>query len=211
MDVALEYFHALLKLRISTLCKHLRNKAYVQDSDSHQNALRSVIYYELLSDELWLTLGHQKNVINAMENYLAGEEYDLFPDTEINEKETIYQYCQAYFERVDCPLGTSTVELKEWVATHADRQQIEREGFDEFFPNVDFLMSVVSETGDEQLRPVTDAELFSSKAKGFLRDIEDSNALDEFNQRMRRAHELLKAEAAVADVLTVMEGGCKPE
>ena len=208
MDSTIRYLLSELNINVSILCKQLRNKTYPKGSDSLQTTLQNVTYFLLLSDELRLILTHRSAVIIAIERYLKGEEYNALVKTNPVENVSIYQYCQVFFEQVECPLGSSTDELKGWVATHPDRQQVVRKEFDKFFPNVNLLLS---EDEHEQLRLVSDAELFNFRTDSFLRDIEYSNALDEFNQRMQKAYSLLKAEVAVGDVLVLMKGEEKPQ
>lgn len=205
MIKTLAFLRDQLKLDINSLCRQLRSKVYPVGSDAHQGALKNLLFCVLLVDELDLLFIHRLGLIKAMKLHLAGEAFISFP-VPLGQKVTIYQYCRMYFESVNCPLGSATNELSQWVSTYAERQQQRRKGFDEFFPNLDFLTLEKNETGEDQLRAVTDAELFESKTQGFLRDIEASNALEEFNQRMNQAYQLLKEEAPIVDILSLVMG-----
>ncbi len=208
MIATLDYLETELRIYISTICQHLRNKAYIAGSEPHQNALKNLFYFALLADELGLLLGHHKNAVESIERYLIGDAFHPYSE---DEHTTIHQYCLTFFEKVECPLGSATDELKSWIVMRAERQQSLREGFEEFFPNLDFLTTERDEAGEEQLVPVTNAELFNSKTQGFLRDIEASNVLEEFNQRMNKAYELLKEEAPIVNILSILKGEQDPE
>lgn len=203
MRETLEYLHSDLKSSIATFCHHLRNKSYPAGSDALQLALTNMVYYQLLENELGLILDHHSHVINGIRLYLTGHSFN---DYQESSNQSIYEYCQRFFSEVDCPLGSSSDELTRWISTHADRQQLTRESFEDYFPNLEFLFSHTSEEGIDQVRQIIDAELFNAKARGFLRDIEASNALEEFNQRMRLANRMLEANQSIAEVLVVIEG-----
>ncbi|WP_461129720.1 hypothetical protein [Spirosoma aerophilum] len=194
MKTTLDYLQAELHLRISTLCMHLRNKAYPQKSQAIYDAMSSLVYFQILVDELDKILWHLEQLNIALNKALVGENFNATGD----EDATIYEYCLFYF-RTECGLGTSTPELSHYVATHADRNQTLRRGFYSFFSDID--MQVADEG---ELRPVTDAELFEANTESFLRDIEASNSLIEFNQFMATIKAMLEAEAPVADILTTL-------
>lgn len=135
--ITIKHLNSALRLNISTLCSRLRNKEYVAGSEPHQNALNNLLYFELMADELNILLGHRQSLIKAIEQYLIGEEFD--PKSSGGNARSIYQYCLMYFDNVECPLGSSTSELKAWVAMYTDMQRRLEEGYKEFFPNLDFL------------------------------------------------------------------------
>jgi hypothetical protein len=203
MRNTLEYLKAELNVNISTICHHLRNRAYPQNSEAQYNAMSSLVYYQVLVDELKNLLYSQSQLIESLEKCLRGELYDIeYVDSD--EQEPIHDFCLTRFEG-EFALGSCTPELAQWVATHADRQQDLRQIFYAYFPDVKLSVAEADETGAIDFRPASDAEKFESDTTGFLRDIETSNALIEFNQLMQQVKELLIAKAPVAQVLTVLK------
>lgn len=199
MKVTLEYLKAELKLDVATLCMHLRNKAYPQKSQDLYNAMSSLVYYQILADELNRLLHNHTLLIESLEAFLKGEEYDLYGTDE--EPEPIHQYCLHYFTQSDCSLGSATPELSQWVATHADRQQKLIQGLYSFFPDIQMHVAEEDEAGEVEFRPATDTERFKSETESLLRNIETSNALEEFNQLMQEVRRLLETESPVENVL----------
>ena len=203
MKVILRYLLAELKINISTLCHHLRSKAYAQNSEELYNAMSSMIFFQLLADELNQLLFANEQLITAMEKYVKGEKYEGYVK-DLEDQEPIYDFCLGYF-RGSLPLGSATTELTQWVATHADRNQTIRKGFYSFFPDIEFKVEERDESGAVELRPASEAEKFESDTQGFLRDIEASNALVEFNQLMQQTQQLLDHRAPIADILMILK------
>jgi len=144
-----------------------------------------------MADELNILLGHRQSLIKAIEQYLIGEEFD--PKSSGGNARSIYQYCLMYFENVECPLGSSTSELKAWVAMYTDIQRRLEEGYKEFFPNLYFL---TSKQGEQDLISDVEAARHDNVAR---------NAIVEFNQRMGKISKLLKEEGSVVDILTLLK------
>lgn len=202
MKAVLRYLEAELRLKITTLCHHLRNKAYAQNSEELYSAMSSMIFYQLLVDELSQLLYANEQLILAMEKYVKGEKYEEHVKG-LTDQEPIYEFCLNYFV-AELPLGSATPELTQWVATHADRNQTIRKGFYSFFPGVEFKVEERDEAGAVELRPASEAEKFESDTRGFLRDIESSNALNEFNLLMRQVRQLLEQKAPIENILIIL-------
>lgn len=201
MNETLLYLHADLRTHIAALCSQLRRQSYPNPGDEVQNALHTIVYYQLLEDELSILLDRETTLILAMEKHLKGEPFSIFPESDLN----TYQYCLTQFDpALDCPLGSASEELRQWFLSHADRQLKLREALDTTYPNIDFMLVDKRADEGESLRSASAAELFNLKAYRFLRDIEDSNALEEFSERMRQVRQMLMAEVTVASILTVI-------
>ncbi len=191
-----------LNADVSTLCYHLRNKEYTPNSPQLYNAMSSLVYYQILVDELDLLLTAQKQIVNAMESYLQGE--DFYQD-DADESETIYTYCLQYFTRPDCPLGSATPELSLWVATHADRKKRLIDDLFHIAPDMQLLIPDPEADSETGLRPANEEERFKSETEQYLRNIESSNALVEFNQLMQEVRGMLEAERSIDSILLAIK------
>lgn len=209
MIATLKYFVADLNINISTLCHHMRNKAFPQNSRELYDAMSSMVFYQILVDELRNLLNSRKHVIKSLKRFLKGEPFDeslafdLGDDDEII-PETIYSHCLRRFKG-EFALGSATPQLTAWVNTHADRNQMMRNAFGSFFPNVDIKIVDVDESGERLLRDASEAEKFQSNMEDYLEDIQSSNALIEFNQLMQQVRVLLEQEAPVVSILTLLK------
>ena len=202
MKQTLDYLKAELNVEISTLCHHLRARAYPQKSEAQYSAMSTLVYYQILVDELKNLLYSYNQVVESLEKFLRGEQYDIeYVDSD--EQEPIHEFCLTRFEG-EFALGSSTPELAQWVANHADRQQDLRQNLYSFFPGLELNIAEANETGEIEFRPASDAEKFESDTVEFLRDIETSNALVEFNQLMQLVQGLLVAKAPVDQILTIL-------
>jgi hypothetical protein len=201
IKVTLEFLKAELNLNVATLCMHLRRKAYPQKSSALYNAMASLVYYQILVDELSRLLSSHRRLVEAMEAFLKGEEYNLYSTDE--GAESIYQFCLNFFTQSDCPLGSATPELTHWFSTHADRQQDLIQDLYSFYPDLQMHVAEEDETGEVEYRPATDEERFKSETEALLRNIETSNALEEFNQLMQKVRFLLDAEVPIVNILDV--------
>lgn len=201
MKNTLNFCLAELQLQITTMCMHIRNRAYKSGTPAHQNALQSLLYEVLISDELSILLERYKRVRGALAKSEAGEEFDL---TYEEEPVDIYTFCLYEFEGSHCPLGIATAELHTWVSTHADRNQQFREGFEMLYPDVKFMK--INDLTDltEEERELTDSEKFKKPMNSYLRDIGASNALTEFNELMLRVQDLLVTKAPVDYILAAL-------
>lgn len=201
MKDTLEFFLAELQLQVTTLSMHIRNRAYKPDTPAHQNALQSLLYQVLISDELSTLLKRYGRIKEALVKSEAGQEFDsTYEDDPID----IYTYCLYQFEGDHCPLGSSTAELQTWVSTHADRNQRMREGFETFFPDIKF--TIIDDLTDElqSSGEITDSEKFENRTETYLRDIVAGNALTEFNDLMTRIQDLLQKKAPVNSILAAL-------
>lgn len=202
MSKQLELFRADLGLTVRTLCRHLRNKEY-KNPDEEGDALYSLANSQLLVDELNSLISNYKGLIKTLELHLDGQETESLDESEV--PPTIHECCLYYLERAECPLGSTTDELKSWVESYADRQQLMSQAFSKFFPGLTMLTPETNEQGETVMRPASEPEKFDSQTRSLLRTIEQSNALDAFNERMKRVHGLLKAEADLAYILAVLK------
>lgn len=193
MKAALDFIQAELHLNISTLCRHFRNKAYAQKSEAIYTAMSTLVYYQILVDELDKILWNHDQLVSALRKSSAGENFNL-----LVEDQTIYQYCLHYFNG-DCALGTASTELNQWISSSADRNQVLRKGYYTIYPDVN--IQVVEEG---ELRAASDAEKFEVNAESFLRDIESSNSLIEFNQLMARVRVMIEVETPVDLILSAL-------
>lgn len=197
MKATLDYLKAELKLDISTLCTHLRRKAYPQKSEQLYSAMSSMIYYQLLADELSSLLHAYEKIVGSIEKSLVGEAYDIHAE---EDQEPIHSFCLAYFNG-EIPLGSSTPELAQWVASHADRRKILRQGFASFFPDANWM---IVDSSIFEGRATTESDLFKLETVNFLQDIETSNALYEFNQLMLESKTLLQEQVPIGQILKVL-------
>lgn len=194
----LSFIHDELRDFVSTACGHLRNSASLtQEAESAW--LQILISYQLMADEIEHFINHHEAVETAIQLYLDNQPYDT-----LNLGEDIYQYCLHYFQRANCPLGSSTDSLSEWVAAYAERHQELAKYFEEHFG--DEMSIVTTDTlGNPVKQYVDSAQRFDVNSAKYLRLIEQSHCLSDYNEKMQRVYTLLVAEAPINVILSFLQ------
>lgn len=205
MDKSLKFFEDTLNTSITDLCQIIRSEALIHSPTEHQKALSSIVYFTLLKDELSRLLSAENAVITTVQRALEGEPFEsndlILSDDSAT---TARDYCYSFFTRIDCPLGAASTELSNWIASYVDQQQSIRDSFTHYFPDVQFLLGEVDSTGTINARSISEAELFDSRTRGLLDDIERNRALVEFNERMLLVKSLLERNASTVQILSVL-------
>lgn len=201
MDKSLAFFQQALRTSIRDLSLLVRQEGPLKNPD----ALSSIVYFTLLEDELSRLLTAESALILTVQRSLEGESFEpvdlILTD---NTATTAFEYCYSFFTRNDCPLGMASPELSNWIASYVDQQQSIRNSFTRYFPDVRLLIGDIDRNGDVEARPITDMEIFDSRTRGLLDDIERNRALVEFNERMLTVKSLLEQQAPAVQILTVL-------
>lgn len=204
MDKSLTFFQQALRTSIRDLSALIRQETLAGPVKS-PDALGSIVYFTLLEDELNRLLTAESALIATVQRALEGEPFEpvdlIITD---NTATSAYEYCYSFFTRSDCPLGMASPELSNWIASYVDQQQSIRDSFTRYFPDVRLLIGDIDRNGDIEARPITDMEIFDSRTRGLLDDIERNRALVEFNERMLRVKSLLEQQASAVQILTVL-------
>ena len=205
MDKSLEFFEDTLRTSIADLSQLIRREALINSPTEHQKALSSIVYFTLLKDELSRLLSAENAVIVTVQRVLEGKPFES-NDLILSEDSatTAQEYCYSFFTRIDCPLGSASAELGNWIASYVDQQQSIRDSFTHYFPDVQFLLGEVDSAGVINTHSISEAELFDSRTRGLLDDIERNRALIEFNERMLLVKSLLERNASAVQILSVL-------
>lgn len=192
MKESLEQITSELNLQIRNLCKQLRKQAYKQGTTAHQNALYSLFYYQLLSDELTILLGRYASVKKALAEHGTGlHKDDLASD--------VYQFCLTQFEADNCPLGSSTLELKKWIMVQAGRQIQLRDELKILFPDAGFF-TFMDQMPDDL---ASSSKGFSTRATEPTQPEGENSSLFEFNRHVLLIRQMLLNREPVESILNV--------
>ena len=205
MIATLEFLATELRVNISTICRYIRTKTYPQNSKALLDAISNMVFYTVLVDELSNLLYGYHDVANSLRAFSAGEQYDEFFD---KEPTSIYTYCLRQFNG-EFMLGSATAELTAWVSWRADDNQTTRRDFYLFFPDADIKVIDVDELGAIEFRDASDEEKFKLDAEAFLQNIEQNNALWEFNRIMQQVKVMLEREKPVNEIISVLPSAKK--
>lgn len=185
------------------MCKHLRHKSFTTE-DSERGGMNILIDSQMMADEVNCLISHHESIESAMKAKLLGYPFAGSINGEI--PKSIYQYCLYYFREVECPLGSSTEMLIQWVGNYIERVQNLYDAFERIYGEVGML-TVPDEQGNPYQYLVSDAEKFNSNSANYLRLIEQSHVLSEYNERMLRVHTMLLAEEPLDCIMKVMQLG----
>lgn len=204
MDKSLAFFQTALRTSIQDLCALVRHEMVI-GSIKNPDALSSIVYFTLLEDELNKLLTAEGALITTVTRSVEGEPFESV-DLLLTEgtATTAAEYCYSFFTRTDCPLGVASPELSNWIASYVDQQQSIRDSFTRYFPDVRLLFGEIDHAGDINARPITDMEIFDSRTRGLLEDIERNRALIEFNDRMLTVKSLLEQDAPAIQILIAL-------
>lgn len=201
MDHPLSDVMTDLRLTVKNICMAIRHKQFDNDTNEH-GALLILIKSQMMVDELGYVLTHHSSVEKALIAYLNGDPFQKLDDDMT--PETIHEFCLYYFEEAECHLGLSTELLINWIDSYADRHQALSQAF-ERLSGEKISIVVSTDQGEQQVREATDEEVFEIKSARYLKLIEQSHVLTNYNERMLRVHTMLLAKEPVDQILALMQ------
>lgn len=192
-----------LQLTVSAMCKHLRHKSFMNE-ETERGGMIILIESQMMADEVGYLIRHHQSVEKALQQYLLGEDFDGFADCEGHQPMTIYEYCLDYFEGAECPLGFATKMLSDWVSSYVERHQALAQIFEKTFGDP-YSITVPDDDGQPRSYVASDAEKFNMNSVTYLRLIEQSHVLENYNERMLRVHTMLLVEEPIDLILKIMQ------